>query len=67
MIDLLKETKGRLEYNKRLLDDTESFLNSTNVEKLSKECLQGINSDIDKFNRNISYYEGIIKVLEDKK
>lgn len=67
MIDLLKETKGRLEYNKRLLDDTESFLNSTNVEKLSKECLQGINSDIDKFNRNISYYEEIIKVLEDKK
>lgn len=67
MIDLLKETKGRLEYNKRLLDDTESFLNSTNVEKLSKECLQGIRSDIDKFNRNISYYEEIIKVLEDKK
>ena len=67
MIDLLKETKGRLEYNKRLLDDTESFLNSTNVEKLSKECLQGINSDIDKFNRNISYYEEIMKVLEGKK
>lgn len=67
MIDLLKETKGRLEYNKRLLDDTESFLNSTNVEKLSKECLQGIRSDIDKFNRNIEYYREIIKVLEGKK
>ena len=66
-MNLIQETKGRLEYNKRLLDDTESFLNSTNVEKLSKECLQGINSDIDKFNRNISYYEEIIKVLEDKK
>lgn len=66
-MNLIQETKGRLEYNKRLLDDTESFLNSTNVEKLSKECLQGINSDIDKFNRNIKYYEGIIKVLEGKK
>ena len=65
-MNLIQETKGRLEYNKRLLDDTESFLNSTNVEKLSKECLQGINSDIDKFNRNIKYYEGIIKVLEGK-
>ena len=63
-MNLIQETKGRLEYNKRLLDDTESFLNSTNVEKLSKECLQGINSDIDKFNRNIKYYEGIVKVLE---
>ena len=63
-MNLIQETKGRLEYNKRLLDDTESFLNSTNVEKLSKECLQGIRSDIDKFNRNISYYEEIIKVLE---
>ena len=63
-MNLIQETKGRLEYNKRLLDDTESFLNSTNVEKLSKECLQGINSDIDKFNRNIEYYEEIIKVLE---
>lgn len=66
-MNLIQETKGRLEYNKRLLDDTESFLNSTNVEKLSKECLQGINSDIDKFNRNIEYYEEIIKVLEGKK
>ena len=65
-MNLIQETKGRLEYNKRLLDDTESFLNSTNVEKLSKECLQGINSDIDKFNRNIEYYEEIIKVLEGK-
>lgn len=66
-MDLLKETKGRLEYNKKLLADLEEFMNNTSIDKLSKDCLQGIRSDIDKFNRNIEYYEVIIKVLEDKK
>ena len=66
MIDLLKETKGRLEYNKKLLQETKEFLASTNTENLSKECLKGLNDDIDKFNRNIEYYEVIIKVLEGK-
>ena len=66
-MNLLKETKGRLEYNKKLLADLETFMNDTSTGKLSKDCLQGIRSDIDKFNRNIEYYEGIIKVLEEKK
>jgi hypothetical protein len=66
-MNLVTETKGRLDYNKKLLDDLKNFLDTTNKENLSKECLQGINNDIDKFNRNIKYYEGIIKVLEDKK
>ncbi|MDB2158319.1 hypothetical protein PMX22_00795 [Clostridium butyricum] len=66
-MNLVTETKGRLDYNKKILDDLKNFLDTTNKENLSKECLQGINNDIDKFNRNIKYYEGIIKVLEDKK
>ena len=66
-MNLIQETKGRLEYNQKLLSNLEEFMNNTSTDKLSKECLQGINSDIDKFNRNISYYEEIIKVLEDKK
>lgn len=66
-MNLVTETKGRLDYNKKLLEDLKNFLDTTNKENLSKECLQGINNDIDKFNRNIKYYEGIIKVLEDKK
>ncbi|WP_455794669.1 hypothetical protein [Clostridium butyricum] len=66
-MNLVTETKGRLDYNKKLLDDLKNFLDTTNKENLSKECLQGINNDIDKFNRNIKYYEGIMKVLEDKK
>lgn len=65
-MNLVTETKGRLNYNKKLLDDLKNFLDTTNKENLSKECLQGINNDIDKFNRNIKYYEGIMKVLEDK-
>lgn len=65
-MNLVTETKGRLDYNKKLLDDLKNFLDTTNKENLSKECLQGINNDIDKFNRNIKYYEGIMKVLEDK-
>lgn len=65
-MNLLHETKGRLDYNKKLLADLENFLNTTNVNHLSKDCLKGINSDIEKFNRNIEYYEGIIKVLEEK-
>lgn len=67
MIDLLKESQGRLEYNKKLLADLENFMNETSIDKLSEECLHGIRSDIDKFNRNIKYYEGIIKVLEGEK
>ena len=66
-MNLVTETKGRLDYNKKILDDLKNFLDTTNKENLSKECLQGINNDIDKFNRNIKYYEGLIKVLEDKK
>lgn len=66
-MNLVTETKGRLDYNKKILDDLKNFLDTTNKENLSKECLQGINNDIDKFNRNIKYYEGIMKVLEDKK
>ena len=65
MIDLLKESKGRLEYNKKLLADLEEFMTNTSTDNLSKDCLQGIRSDIDRFNRNIEYYEEIIRVLED--
>ena len=65
-MNLLQETKGRLDYNKKLLDNLNNFLDTTNVDHLSKDCLKGINSDIEKFNRNIEYYEGIIKVLEEK-
>lgn len=66
MIDLLKETKGRLEYNQKLLTDLEEFMNNTSIDVLSKDCLQGIRNDIDKFNRNIQYYGEIMKVLEEK-
>lgn len=65
-MNLLKETKGRLEYNKKLLNDFQEFLNTNDSKKLSKECLQGLYSDIDKYNRNIKYYEEIIKILEGK-
>ena len=66
MINLLKESQGRLEYNKKLLADLEEFMTNTSTDNLSKDCLQGIRSDIDKFNRNIEYYEEIIRVLEDE-
>ena len=66
-MNLVTETKGRLDYNKKILDDLKNFLDTTNKENLSKECLEGINKDIDKFNRNIEYYEGIMKVLEETK
>ena len=39
-------------------------MTNTSTDNLSKDCLQGIRSDIDKFNRNIEYYEEIIRVLE---
>lgn len=65
-MNLIKETKGRLDYNKKLLEDLKTFLDTTNKENLSKECLEGINKDIDKFNCNIEYYEGILNKLEGK-
>lgn len=66
-MNLLQETKGRLDYNKKLLEDLKTFLDTTNVDNLSKDCIKGVNNDIDKFNRNIEYYEEIMKVLEEIK
>ncbi len=64
-MNLIKETKGRLEYNEKLLADLKNFMNDASIDNLSKDCLKGIKSDIDKFNSNIEYYEGILNKLEE--
>lgn len=64
-MNLLKETKNRKEYYEKLLADLEAFMADTSIDKLSKDCLQGIRRDIDKYNHNVEYYDGIIKVLEE--
>lgn len=66
MIDLPKETKGKLQYNKKLLEDLEGFISDFPIAELSKDCQQGIKRDLEKFNKNINYYEEILKILEDK-
>ena len=59
-MNLLTETKYKLNYNKNNL---ESLL-ETDTSKLTKDARHYINDEITKAKRNIEYYEGIIKVLE---
>lgn len=62
-MNLLTETKYKLNYNKNNLES----LQETDTSKLTKDARHYVEDEISKTKRNIEYYEGIIKVLEDKK
>ena len=59
-MNLITETRYKLNYQKNNL---ESLL-ETDTSKLTKDARHYVEDEITKAERNIEYYEGIIKVLE---
>ena len=60
-MNLITETRYKLNYQKNNL---ESLL-ETDTSKLTKDARHYVEDEITKAKRNIEYYEGIIKVLEE--
>ena len=61
-MNLVTETRYKLNYHKNNLES----LQETDTSKLTKDAKHYIADEITKAKRNIEYYEGIMKVLEDK-
>ena len=60
-MNLITETRYKLNYQKNNL---ESLL-ETDTSKLTKDARHYVEDEITKTKRNIEYYEGIMKVLEE--
>ena len=60
-MNLLTETRYKLNYSKNNL---ESLL-ETDTSKLTKDARHYVEDEITKAKRNIEYYEGIMKLLEE--
>ena len=60
-MNLLTETRYKLNYSKNNLDS----LLETDTSKLTKDAKHYVDDEIAKAKRNIEYYEGIIKILEE--
>lgn len=61
-MNLLSETRYKLNYNKNNLDS----LLETDTSKLTKDARHYVEDEIARTKRNIEYYSEIIKVLEGK-
>ena len=62
MMNLITETRYKLNYQKNNLES----LQETDTSKLTKDARHYVEDEITKAKRNIEYYEGIIKVLEER-
>ena len=60
-MNLITETRYKLNYQKNNL---ESLL-ETDTSELTKDARHYVEDEITKAKRNVEYYEGIIKVLEE--
>ena len=60
-MNLLTETRYKLNYSKNNLDS----LLETDTSKLTKDAKHYVGDEIAKAKRNIEYYEGIMKILEE--
>ena len=60
-MNLIAETRYKLNYQKNNL---ESLL-ETDTSKLTKDARHYVEDEITKAKRNIEYYEGIMKALEE--
>ena len=60
-MNLLTETRYKLNYSKNNL----SSLLETDTSKLTKDAKHQVEDEIAKAKRNIEYYEGIMKMLEE--
>ena len=60
-MNLLTETRYKLNYHKNNLES----LQETDTSKLTKDARHYVEDEITKAKRNIEYYEGIMKLLEE--
>ena len=60
-MNLITETRYKLNYQKNNLQS----LLETDTSKLTKDARHYVEDEITKAKRNIEYYEGIIKILEE--
>jgi RecJ-like exonuclease len=65
-LNLVTETKRRLDYLNKELDDLNNSLN-LNVFTISFLAKEHINNEIAKTEKNIQYYSEILEKLEDEK
>ena len=61
-MNLITETRYKLNYQKNNLES----LQETDTSKLTKDATHYVEDEITKAKRNVEYYEGIIKVLEER-
>jgi hypothetical protein len=62
-MNLITETKRRLDYLKNELEESKKCLNTCTVSLIAK---QHLNSEISKTEQNIQYYSEILEKLEAK-
>ena len=60
-MNLITETRYKLNYQKNNLES----LQETDTSKLTKDPRYYVEDEITKAKRNIEYYEGIMKLLEE--
>ena len=60
-MNLLTETRYKLNYSKNNLES----LQGVDTSELTKDARHYVEDEITKAKRNIEYYEGIIKILEE--
>ena len=60
-MNLITETRYKLNYQKNNLES----LQETDTSNLTKDASHYVEDEIAKAKRNIKYYEGIIKILEE--
>lgn len=61
-MNLISETKRRLDYLNKELEELKDFLHVSSVSGIAKEHL---NDEVSRTERNIQYYSEILEKLED--
>ncbi len=62
-MNLISETKRRLEYLNKELDDLKEFCVTTSIYGIAREHL---NDEVSRTEKNIQYYSEVLEKLEDE-
>lgn len=63
-MNLIKETKNKLSYYNNMKHDLEKFIKNMDKTKLSFEAVSHVNDELDRVNKNIRYFTGVLDILE---
>lgn len=66
-MNLINETKKKLEWSKNYLNDLETCLDDSKTTHLTKDARHYIDDEITKSKKNVEYYEGVLRVLKGEK